>query len=162
MKRLVALLLVCVLALSSTLALADENEISTFTPELVQTIAESQGYTKPSDWTAYSYTRAVFSVLVYLDYLSASSSSSDVDWDKTTYVFENDNTLGFAYCNEDGAYKMLLYFPDLEAGTYSQTNSYENTPAEIKKMLEMTEYTVYENSAEDMVSVMNTIANSLE
>lgn len=164
MKRLVALLLVCVLALSSTLALADENELFTFTPEAVGTIGESQGYTKPSDWTSMSSARAVFSIFIYYDYLKVTGAEmnlENVDWEKNTFVIADSSIIGFVYCEKDGEYKTLFYIPSLGIAGYDPSLSMGSDETVLKTVLKNTDYTVYQNSVEDMANVVIALTETL-
>ena len=166
MKRLVAFLLVCVMVFSATMAwAADDNEIITFEPTLILEIADSEGYTKPSDWTKNADTRAVFSVLLYLDYLSSiddQTSSMEADWDKPTFVFwSDDNLIGFSFCNKEGNYRVLMHLIDSKQAAYNPAMDYSMTPSDAKEVLEMMGCTVRENDMDAMVKVINAIADAL-
>ena len=159
MKRLMAFLLVCVLAFSSTLALADDTVM--FEPTELSTVAELLGYTKPSEWTAQSKTRAVFSIVIYLDYLKETgtdSSKADIDWEKNTFVIENSDTLGFVYCEKDGKYKALFYIPGSGRAGYDPSFSMSSDETVLPAVLKKAGCSVYQNSAEDMVLVLETLA----
>lgn len=160
MKRLVALLLVCVLALSSTLALADENEISTFTPESLKMVEESQGYTKFGDWLSTSATRAVFSILIYSEYLKATGDEMDlenVDWEKNTFVIANSSTIGFVYCEKDGEYKALYYIPTSGIAGYDPSFSMGSDETVLETVLKNAGFLVYQNSVGDMEDVVEVL-----
>ena len=162
MKRLVAFLLVCVLAFSSVAALGEEDDSVVFSPSDLLLFADELGYTTTQDWTGNSVARALFSIVVYADYMSnqnASNSDIDIDFKQDSFVFVNadQTSVGFAYSNTKGQYRIILFYPDAKLAAYSRTKTFDFSASTIKAM-ESIGYTVYTNNLEDLTEVTNILA----
>ena len=161
MKRLGAFLLVCVLAFSSVAALGEEDGTVAFSPTSLLHIAESFEYTTVQDWTSNSFARAMFSMFVYVDSLMDQNTSEiDMDLQQDSFVFvEDDQTsMGLAYCNKSGQYKLILFYPAEKLAVYSRTKSLDLSTTIAKASLESLGWTVYTNSQEDIKTVINTMS----
>ena len=180
MKRLVAFLLVCVMAFSATMALAEEDISIPFTVNLVPGLAEQYSYTTPSDWVSSVSSRAMFSIIVLLDYsiyldtTTDESVKSDVttffpDFEKPSYVFFfqekggdffAENTVGYAFCAQDGEYKALTYTAAENTGAYYPTLFSQLDGTQTRDVLDALGAMVFENDKEELSKVINTVASA--
>ncbi len=163
MKRLVAFLLVCVLAFSSVAALGEEDDSVVFSPSDLLLFADELGYTTTQDWTGNSVARALFSIVVYADHLSnqnASNSDIDIDFMQDSFVFvdADQTSVGLAYSNTKGQYRIILFYPDTKLAAYSRTNTFDFSASTMKASIESVGCTVYTNNLEDLTEVTNILA----
>ena len=163
MKRLGAFLLVCVMAFSSVAALGDEDDTVEFSPSTLLWLADELGYTTTQDWTGNAVARALFSIVVYADYLSnqnVSNSDIDIDFKQDSFVFvDADKTsVGLAYSNTKGQYRIILFYPDTKLAVYSRTGTFDVSASTLMARLESIGCTTYINNVEDIRKIANIMA----
>ena len=163
MKRLVAFLLVCVLAFSSVAALGEEDDAVVFSPSDLLLFADELGYTTTQDWTGTSFARALFSIVVYVGQVSnqnASYSDIDIDFKQDSFVFVNadQTSVGFAYSNTKGQYRIILFYPDTKLAVYSRTGTFDVSASTLMARLESIGCTTYINNVEDLGKIANIMA----
>ena len=182
MKRLVAFLLVCVMAFSATMALAEADISIPFTVNLVPGLAEEYSYTTPIDFVSSVSSRAMFSIVVLLDYTiyldttTDESVKSDVDvttfypdFEKPSYVFFfqekvgdffAENTVGFAFCAQDGEYKALTYTAAENTGAYYPTLFSQLDGTQTRDVLDIMGAMVFENDKEELSKVADVVVSA--
>ena len=163
MKRLGAFLLVCVLAFSSVAALGEEDGYVPFSPTTLVKFAKELGYTTTQDWTGNSLTRALFSMVVYVDSLvDQNISEIDLDLQQNSFVFIQDDqtSMGLAYCNKNGEYKVIFFYPDSNLAVYNPTYSVSGSASTVKASMESLGWTVYTNSQEDLKTVVDIMSGN--
>ena len=159
MKKMVAwLLLLAVLLCTAGVSLAESSDDSTvsFTP----TLANLAGMTA-SESMASSKQRALISVLLAVDYMSANTNgdSYSPDLAKASYVGKKD-LMVVVYLHAPAKDILLLYQPISKEAAYFYVDTNVDTIAEILLRSTCTDG-YYKNDIEDIYTILQDLSNAI-